>query len=263
VPCPRLPRSLAGLLLCCAVLPGCGLADYEARMAEAQERVKRFERENSLLDEPLDIPTHKVTVKSPDGQTFEDQVPVARVFLRPPRGISKTAKNKDKAPGALFYQYPSRDAEPNAAAPDPNATPADPNASRPAGVTDVFLAFADAKDAREAEAFGLALARKLPGERTTNEPTVGKRDIQPPGRKDMTFKKVLLAIDEKGPASYAIYVHQAGGKATAVAYKIKGPPDGADEAIRLSLESLGVGDDELPLRVAWNKRGAGRPPAPR
>jgi hypothetical protein len=221
-------------------------------MAEAQERVKRFERENSLLDEPLDLPTHKVSVKNQDGQTTEEQAPVARVFLRPPKGISKTAKNKDKAPGAPFYHYPGRDAEANAPAAEANA---------PSGVTDLYLAFGDAKDAKEAEAFGLALARRLPGERTTAEPTVGKRDIQPPGRKDMTFKKVQLAIDEKGPVSYAIYVLQAGGKATAVAYRIKGSLDGVDDAVRLSLESLGVGDDELPLRVAWNKRGAGRPPA--
>jgi hypothetical protein len=62
---------------------GCGLADYEAKMAEEQARVRRIEEENKNLEDPLDIPApKKENEKDPKPPDF---------FFRPPRGIGRTA----------------------------------------------------------------------------------------------------------------------------------------------------------------------------
>jgi len=62
-------------------LTGCGLADYEKKMREADARVQRFDEENALLGDPLSLPT--------------TNGPPVDVFLRPPRGVSKNGAADD------------------------------------------------------------------------------------------------------------------------------------------------------------------------
>src|ERR1700687_1458874 len=66
---------------------GCGLADYEAKMAEEQARVRRIEEENKNLEDPVDIPSppQKENDKDPRPPDF---------FFRPPKGIGRTANEK-------------------------------------------------------------------------------------------------------------------------------------------------------------------------
>src|SRR5690349_5176332 len=78
----RVRRSLfsrsAIFLLQPAILlaPGCGLADYEKKMAQAEARLQRFEDESRVLDVPLSVPLRPP--REPGGK------PTAfNLFLRP------------------------------------------------------------------------------------------------------------------------------------------------------------------------------------
>jgi hypothetical protein len=95
---PRRPRRLcrrAALgLLAAALLGGCGLPEYEARMQQEQERLDRFDEENKALDAPLDPPKRqagKDTVQDP-------------VFFRPPKGIAATPKEPALGPLSRYLR---------------------------------------------------------------------------------------------------------------------------------------------------------------
>lgn len=71
---------------------GCGLADYEKRIDEQKEYLQRFDEENELLGQPLEMPTR--TVKDDKGLRLETPLPL-EFFLRPPKGIANKFKAED------------------------------------------------------------------------------------------------------------------------------------------------------------------------
>jgi len=77
---------------------GCGLATYESKMEEEQDRIKSLDEESANLDGPVDFPEvkegNKVLIKKTD------------VFFRPPRGISR--KFEKNPPNPLFSVYSGR-----------------------------------------------------------------------------------------------------------------------------------------------------------
>jgi hypothetical protein len=75
-------------------IAGCGVSHYQAKMLEEQERIRRFDEENKLLDAPLQLPSKKKDDKGPAR-------PV--VFIRPPKGISSTAEAHEKS--SILYRY--------------------------------------------------------------------------------------------------------------------------------------------------------------
>jgi hypothetical protein len=89
---PRLPIRWLGLGF--LLLAGCGLADYEAKMAESQNRLQRFQEENKVLDEPLKMPN-----RLKDGEV----VSAGNVFLRPPKGIKEVAEATPRE--EVFFTY--------------------------------------------------------------------------------------------------------------------------------------------------------------
>src|SRR5262249_12150654 len=92
---PRWKVLLPAALLLAA---GCGLSEYERKMANEQERVKRFDREMELLGDAISPPT-KWDEKT---QTY---VPLLEMFFRPPHGIS-TKYDKNSPQLGIWYQYP-------------------------------------------------------------------------------------------------------------------------------------------------------------
>ena len=79
-------------------MSGCGLADYEKKMAQAEKRLQRFEDESRVLDMPLSVPLRPA--KKPGGK------PTAfNLFLRPPRGINNTAENQKEPRNRLLFSY--------------------------------------------------------------------------------------------------------------------------------------------------------------
>ncbi len=78
---------------------GCGLGDYEQRIDRQKERLKRVDKENQVLGEPLNNPM------KPDGS--EPLFPF-EFFLRPPKDIDSTPMEKPYVFGNVqLYAYPS------------------------------------------------------------------------------------------------------------------------------------------------------------
>src|SRR4051812_34633150 len=77
---------------------GCGVVDYEHKMANSQARVARWEEMSRLLDGPVTPPV-----------TMEDKYPkrVANVFFRPPKGISPSCSNEKEPRARVMYTYPA------------------------------------------------------------------------------------------------------------------------------------------------------------
>src|SRR5438876_4907175 len=91
------PMGRLSSFLLLVLVAGCGLAEYEAKMAEEQERLRYVDEENKWLEGPLRWPEKRETDKDGKG------VPPSEIFLRPPRGI---ALAPDERPiGGLLYRY--------------------------------------------------------------------------------------------------------------------------------------------------------------
>jgi hypothetical protein len=253
----------------CGLLAGCGLDDYEKRMAEAQARVQRFDLENQVLDGPLEIPTRIVRTKQGD-QEIKTEVPIIEVFLRPPKGISRTiavVKNpntgkdeKERPRGGFLYRYPRKEEKKENAPPPPPPDPTQPPPPEPPVLTDLYLGFEPNLSPKDPKAFDgfvkdtvLIFSPKSLG--TTS------RIIQPPNRNPMTFS-VVDVKDEEKKVTYSVWVYQAGMKAVVVVFRIKGPPEGLKTSLDLCLESMAVGEEAMPLKIAYGKRPPPRAPAP-
>lgn len=92
-------------------ISGCGLRDYEERMAYEQKRVQYIEKENELLGPPVSFAPRK-PVKHPETadnkgdkkKKHTDQPPpTPNLFLRLPKVIE--SKGKEIAPESLVFQF--------------------------------------------------------------------------------------------------------------------------------------------------------------
>ena len=91
---------LLSCLAIVALVSGCGIAAYEAKMFNEQERLKYFDKEEDYLtgpvDRPRDPPKKDPNSKEPD---------LADIFFRPPKGISTKFTENDKPYGPYFQRY--------------------------------------------------------------------------------------------------------------------------------------------------------------
>jgi hypothetical protein len=92
-PCRPAALLAAALLLSAA---GCGLSEYESRIALEQKRMKDLDDEERHLAEPIEIPS--ITTK--EGKVSAWPIDV---FLRPP--IKTYTRADDKKPDDLLYRY--------------------------------------------------------------------------------------------------------------------------------------------------------------
>jgi hypothetical protein len=219
------------------VLPlcGCGLADYEAKMIDAQKRAQRLEEEARNLDEPLNMPTKKE--KTGD---VEVEVPVADVFLRPPRGIGPTP---DKNPvNSLIYRY-----GPRTAAPTVPGTPAS-SAKSFADIVAVGLAFGNNRPDFTKEV--------LNAFQPAGQVTRANREVHHPDRPAVSVLEALEFDDAR--FSYSVYVGQGGTTQVAVVYWItKGHRSAVSTPLTFSLESLALGFDTFAARQAYARQVLG------
>lgn len=86
---PHSPRFAVLFLLTALLLSGCGLADYESRLKESEERLRDVDR---YLGDALIVPP------ALEGETLPEDYVAVPVFLRPPRGIHRTPEGKRRGP---------------------------------------------------------------------------------------------------------------------------------------------------------------------
>ena len=218
-------RKLALAALPALALAGCGIADYEKKMQEAEVRVQRFDEENRLLGDPLILPPHK----DMEGPPFD-------VFLRPPKGVA----NKDKTqPGELGYHYPAASGY----------------------FTDLYLTFGSPDDGRDKlekqiEAIlGAAPQNWQPVE--INHP-FGR----PPLTFDaVEFVDPRAAAN--APANYIAYVQQAPGQPpVGVVFRVLQTNRGfAGDAVKMSMQSYAEHADAFKARSIYGKAMAAWPPS--
>lgn len=225
-------RSVSPLpcLLLALSLTGCGVSDYEKKMLEAQVRLQRFEEEKKLLGPPLNIPTTLDENKVP--------VPVARLFLRPPVGISPQADNAAQPRGQLFYSY------------RPDKGPA----AGPFALVEVAFATAG----REPE-FAAEVLRAFTA---TGGATTRTQQLRVPGRSEsLTFQTTEF---EDGQFAYSVNLWRGPKRLVAVAYWMPRDQKGqARRAIELSLGTIALDGEAQEQRRAYERAAAGqllRPP---
>ncbi len=201
-------RALLGLLAA-ALLAGCGLPEYEARLRSEQEYLERFDEEMKVLDEPLEAPKRK------EGkETVQDLI-----FLRPPKGIGKTAQEATLGPVSRYVR----------------SNPTCP-------FTEMYLATApsDQKDFGTAVVNALAVQLGKPEQRRVAK-TLFRRDPQP------------FDLYENAPAGFALYLGQRGGLQVAIGYQLdKGRTFASvSKQVDLSLESLGTAKEGSVMHKDW------------
>jgi hypothetical protein len=203
-----------GLGLLC--LAGCGLADYEARMAESQKRLQRTEEENAVLDEPLVMPTE---VK--DGVSL----PLGNVFLRPPRGINKDSNNEARE--QFFYAYPLR-----------------PTAAQP--FSKMEIAFGPKNVEQDFGEVMFGYFQRL-GKMDRKQP------FQPPGR-TLQFDVVEVELGQDRYVSVNVPRGIARSMALIYYYKIPANQKGSiQRVIQISLSTFGSDADVLKQQMAYQQ----------
>src|SRR5205807_384084 len=95
------PRRIAAALLLVAI-GGCGLAEYEAKMEDAQKRIDYLDKQNAYLGGVIDPPPPEKNPSGTDGTVTIK--PKIDLFLRVPKGIE--AKFEPATVGGLLYRYP-------------------------------------------------------------------------------------------------------------------------------------------------------------
>ena len=208
-----------GLLL----FSGCGLADYEAKMKDAQERLRQYQEQEKLLDPaPRINPPTKIT---------DPQLPPTVVLdfqLRAPRGISSQAPANARL--ELFYDY----------------RPVKPQAAEP--FQWLSLAFAPRSDSN----FVSNLLGRLPA---LTQPK------QSDGQTRLGLKYRRLEFESQSPldgqlSSVAVYLFQGTSHQLAVIFFVtKGQLARATRAIEMSLDTLGFDDTLAKARQAERPGG--------
>jgi hypothetical protein len=215
------------VLLFALPLAGCGLADYETKMVEAQRRAQRLEEEFKNLDEPLTIPT-----KKEDGV----ETKLAEVFIRPPRGIGPAFEPNPV--NGLIYRY-----LPHQAA---TGTPAGLKPVR--DVVWVGLAFGNSRPDFANEVLRNFAPSELPSR--------ASREVRHPDSPVAAVYDVLEFDDAQ--YSYSVYVGQSGATQVAVIYTLKkGQRSSVSGPVTMSMESLAFGADVVRARRDYEKQQRG------
>jgi hypothetical protein len=197
-------------------LVGCGLADYEAKMAEEQARVRRIEEENKNLEDPVDIPSppQKENDKDPRPPDF---------FFRPPKGIGRTASEKQHLGLFVFPKKGNAD-----------------------GIQEVYVGFSKGK-----KDFVNDLIKMLPGAKKYLV-----TDKSPWGRDPIRFDTITI---EDPKSTLILHTLPAADQLILIGFRLDPSANLAQLAPRLdmSLESIGLGIEAGKLRKEFRKRSQG------
>ncbi|MGL4552156.1 MAG: hypothetical protein ACRC33_13325 [Gemmataceae bacterium] len=199
------------------LLAGCGAAEYEARMKETQERLRRYDEESKLLGTPAGLPT----ARAEDGT----EAAVAQFVIRLPAWVPPQPSKE--AWMGMYYGYSS---------PPPKDQPV------PAAMPWVGLAFAKADDAN----FPQESMKWFSATGPVNRSTVTTRLKVPFDR--WTF--------ENETTWYSVNLHKGSKQQVAVVVALPRSQAGqAGRAIDLSLDTFGFEGSLEAARKAYRPTG--------
>lgn len=194
-------RKLTLVALPALMLAGCGVADYEKKMQDAEVRVGRFDDENKLLGDPLVLPPHK-----------DKEGPPIDVFLRPPKGVTNQEKTQ---PGELPYHYPAANGL----------------------CTDLYLTFGATDDGRDK--LERQIEDRLGATAQNWQPVEIHPSFGRPAVAFDAVEFVDPRSPATAPANYIVYVHQAPGRpAVGVVFRVlQSNRSAAGDAVKMSIET--------------------------
>jgi hypothetical protein len=212
------------LFVLCAA--GCGLSDYSGEMSSEAARVHAWDEETALLGGPI---------KLPELPKKDDKDQVWNVFLRLPRGVSESPKTADGSTQAKLF-----------------GSLAQYEGSNAAGIANVYLGVSDQKDFVNSTFNHFSVA---PGGDYVNVPR-SATVMSAVGQALPPTISVKQRAAEGPQYNYSFNFYEHGGTQAAVVFQLdKATGAKADPAIRASLATLGLGDDEVPrLRNAYDTR---------
>ena len=222
------PRRI-GLALLLLAMPACGLAEYEKLMSDTQEREERFRAEQKYLGPPVQIPTKKEEVITGDGKEERD-VPLVKVFFRPPKGVESKSKQS-----GMMWRY---------------------GAASQSDFIAVDMAFAE-----EEKDF----SRNVLEYYGRPDLSLAPRQITVPGQKTPMNIESCEFNREKG--SYSVNIlRDSSSKPVAIVYIYKKErADSAHKIIELSLQSVGLEQTYSIAKMRFDQRSPWKlhgPPSP-
>ena len=206
------------LVFALALAPaGCGLAEYEKKMGEAEARVKRFDDESRLLGDPLTLPP-----------PADKNAPPPDVFLRPPKGVAK-----DPQAGEGPYAH---------------------YAATSGVCADLFLLFGNPSDNRDKLEKQIQDWLAAPGQNVGWQPSEVHPPGRPVLAFDKAEWADPRA-PANAPAVFLAYVRQSPGlPAVGLAFRVtQANRTAADSALRMSLETYREAGDAAQARAAYGK----------
>jgi hypothetical protein len=223
-------RIAAALLL--GAIGGCGLAEYEAKMEDAQKRIDYLDKLNAYLGGAIEPPPPEKNPVGTDGTVTIK--PKIDLFLRVPKGIEP--KFEPTTQGGLLYRYLR---EPATLHP---AQRAGIPAKQPPEFQEVLVAVSTDRSRDE---FWTAILGTFGGIDTSS---MTRETMQAPGRPSLMYEKLAFSLP---PTSYFFFVHQAQNVLVAVVFVVKHDMAANSEvlaAMEYSLKSLGVGPEATSVR---------------
>jgi hypothetical protein len=228
------------------ILPmGCGLSDYEAKLAAAQKYAERVDEENEHLGDPLELPPSKEQSSAMPGQTGLD------IFFRPPKGIAATPE-KTAPLGELLYRYPRKPAQQPRYSNPAFAVPSGALENPDSPFVEVDFAVAQGGDWND---FVQKIYQPFKAlQRPEQKSEAVKVTKEPRGRPRLEFQTLTF---EDPQSTYQVYFHQAHTTHVAIVYRVlreKAQTEVTKKEIDLSLQSLAVGPEASTQRSRYRPR---------
>jgi hypothetical protein len=251
---------------------GCGLSEYEEKMADAEKRLKEWNEEEKALGPPIKMPTKqplhmpgkgKEVPKPPEKDKEVKKgpaEPLTRFFLRLPRGVSPTPNENllpDTEGKPIFYLY----VVPPAKEPPKDKFKGPPIKPPPPPVCPYVMIAVNKPDpltGKMPEKFRervVAAAALLIEQYSLEKPKATELvfEARPHGREKVTFARTLL---ETGLWTYSVNVWTGNREQVAIVYAWqKGRQAEAGPAVDLSLRTFGGGVDMARATMKYSLGG--------